>query len=133
MRFVDMLPKAKALPVRVAVLTTCFGFWFFATILFYKTTLFGIVIGAALAVIAIYLWQLRAWARKAATICIATSVFLFMCGGIFNPFFLMDYRAEHGGEFHLLRWALISLPGVAVAVWCYWVLSRRRDEFGRKA
>jgi len=43
----------------------------------------------------------------------------------------MDYHAAHGVEFHLFRWSLISLPCVAVAVWCYWVLSRSKDEFGQ--
>ena len=131
MRLFGILPQAKSLRVRVAVIVTCVSFWSFAAAVSYHgATPIGLIIAAAFVVIAIYLWRLRAWARKVATFCIATSAFLFMCGGIFNPFFLMDYHAAHGVEFDLLRWTLVCLPCITVAVWCYWVLSRNKGEFG---
>ena len=134
MRFSAVLPKTKSPYVRIAVIITCATFWSVAGAVFYHGARpIALIIAAAFVVIAIYLWRLKAWARKASTFCIATSVFLFLCGWIFNPFFLMDYRAEHGVEFDLWRWTLISLLPLAAAVWCYWVLSRRKDEFDPKA
>ena len=130
MPFSAILPRVKTLRVRVAVTVTCVSFWLFAGAIFYHgATAVGLIVAAAFAVTAIYLWRLRAWARKVATFSIATSILLFMCGGIFNPFFLMDYHAAHGLEFDLFRWSLISLPSVTVAIWCYWVLSRNKGEF----
>ena len=130
MHLFGILPQAKALRVRIAVTVTCVCFWSFAAAVFsHGAKPVGLIIAAAFVVIAIYLWRLRAWARKVATFSIATSILLFMCGGIFNPFFLMDYHAAHGLEFDLFRWSLISLPSVTVAIWCYWVLSRNKGEF----
>jgi hypothetical protein len=87
MRLFGILPQAKALRVRIAVTVTCVCFWSFAAAVFsHGAKPVGLIIAAAFVVIAIYLWRLRAWARKVATFSIATSILLFMCGGIFNPF-----------------------------------------------
>ena len=65
MPFSAILPRVKTLRVRVAVTVTCVSFWLFAGAIFYHgATAVGLIVAAAFAVTAIYLWRLRAWARR---------------------------------------------------------------------
>jgi hypothetical protein len=120
--------------VRAAVVVTCAIFWLFATVLFYlacfraRSPIFAIIVGITFAFFAIYIWQLRAWARQVARYCFAFLIFLFV-GGIYNPFYMMDYHAAHGVDPDYLIVSLLGLPCVAVAWWCLCILGKFPEEF----
>src|ERR1700737_4437441 len=56
------------------------------------------IFGAIFPVIAVYLWLLRDWARKAARFCLGLALLVFFGGMILNPFFYEDYSLAYGTE-----------------------------------
>jgi len=134
MNFAGKLPNTTVMRVRTAVVITCVIFSLLAAISFYlacfgaRSPIFALILGATFAFFTIYLWQLRAWARQAARYCIAFSILLFV-GGIYNPFYMMDYHAEHGVDPDYLVVSLIGLPCVAVGWWCLRILGKFPEEF----
>src|SRR5436190_3334302 len=117
MNFASKLPNTAVMRLRAAVVVTCAVFWLLATVLFYlacfraRSRIFDIIVSVTFALFAIYLWQLRAWARQAARYCLAFLIFLFV-GGIYNPFYMMDYHAAHGVHPDYLIVSLLGLPSV---------------------
>jgi hypothetical protein len=133
MHLSGLLPKTGVKRLRGAILVTCASFLFVAVfslycMLFRSGNLFFCLLSSTLfAVIACYLWRLRLWAMQAARFAIALLIFVFV-GGVYNPFFLMDYPVDAVDSF-LWRYTLIAAPCAAVAFWCLRVLSSLREEF----
>jgi hypothetical protein len=134
MDFTGLLPNTGVKRLRGAVIVTCVSFLSFAVFSLYCTLfrsgslIFCLLASALFAVIACYLWRLRSWARQAARFTIALLILLFV-GGIYNPFFLMDYHPADAVDSFLWRYTLIMVPCVAVALWCLRILSSFREEF----
>jgi len=134
MNFANKLPNTPVMRLRIVVVIICLVFSLFAAISFYlacfraRSPIFAVIVGSALAYFAIFLWQLRAWARQATRYCIAFLIFLFV-GGVYNPFYIMDYHAAHGVDPNYSVVSLIGLPCVAIAWWCLWILGKFPGEF----
>jgi hypothetical protein len=138
MTFAGILPKTNVRRVRAAVVITCVIFSLFAAMSFYlafraRAPLFDAILmtslGAMFAGFAIYLWRLRSWARKAARLCIAFSIFCFVSYR-YNWQYISDYRAYHGVDPDFLIVSLISFPCIGVGLWCLRTLSKFPEEFG---
>jgi hypothetical protein len=137
MTFAGIPPKTNLRRVLAAVVITCVILSLFSAISFYlafraRTPLFGAILltsfGTMFASFAIYLWQLRSWARKAARLCIALSIFFFV-GYRYNWQYISDYRACYGVDPDFLVVSLISFPCIAVGLWCLRILSKFPEEF----
>ena len=89
----------------------------------------SLLVAAALAYWAVHLWWLKPWSRKIAKFAIGVSIILEI-GGIFNPFYDMDYRAAHGGQSP--DWAALAAivgPLVVLGLWCFHLLDKYKTDF----
>lgn len=144
MTFAGILPKTNLLRVRAAVVISCVIFSLFSAISFYQgsrlaffchscSPITGTVLvcfGAMFAFIALYLWRLRRWARKAARLGIAFFMFVFV-SCTYNPFsnWIDDYRATYGVAPNYLIVGLISVSCLGVGFWCLRILGKFPEEF----
>lgn len=84
---------------------------------------------AVLSFIAAHLWMLKSWSRKVMKFVIGVSIVIGI-GGIFNPFYDMDYRAAHAGNSpDWVALAAIVGPLVALGLWCFYILDKFKAEF----
>lgn len=89
----------------------------------------NLVFGAVLSILAVSLWQLKALAKSIAKLIIILALIVSI-GGIFNPFFALDYEAIHQGESpDWLMMALAILPFVLASFWIFWVFDKYQSEF----
>src|SRR4051812_9126975 len=105
-----LLPRTHNTRLRIAIVITCLSFWAYSSAAFYHPHPVGIFLGVAFTTIAVYLWLLRDWARKAARVCLGVALILFFFGTVLNPFFYDEYSIAHKTAWPLLRWLLMSAP-----------------------
>src|SRR5947199_22804 len=114
MNFAGKLPNTTVMRLRTAVVITCVIFSLLAAISFYlacfraRSPILALILGAAFACFAIYLWQLKTWARKAARLCIAFLILSFV-GYRYSWQYMSDYHARYGVDPDYLMVSLISL------------------------
>jgi hypothetical protein len=144
MNFAGNLPTTTVMRLRTTVVITSVIFSLFAAISFYqgsclalfcrsRSPIVGAVLacfGAMFAFVAIYLWRLRRWARKAARLGIAFFMFVFV-SCTYNPFsnWIDDYRAAYGVAPNYLIVSLISVSCIGVGFWCLRILGKFPEEF----
>ncbi len=142
-RLANLLPKTSSIQLRIVIVLLASPFlvlaiWSIAVGLIQVSegniaSAATVLWGGVLLFCGIGLWRLRSWARKLAKVCIAIVVVVGILG-VFNPFFAMDYSAEHGGaqpDWKLL--VAIVAPLVALGLYCFWVLDKYEAEFGTPA
>ena len=117
MDFTGLLPNTKAASswrrnCYVRELPFVRDFLLYCALFSSGSLIFCLLTSAVFALIACYLWRLRLWARQAARITIALLILLFV-GGVYNPFFLMDYRPADGLNSLLWRYTLVTLSRVS--------------------
>lgn len=129
-----MLPNTdkKPLKMTIVILSTLFMTVSLEQIYFstlQQGNILNLVFGAVLSILAVSLWQLKALAKSIAKLIIILALIVSI-GGIFNPFFALDYEAIHQGESpDWLMMALAILPFVLASFWIFWVFDKYQSEF----
>lgn len=133
-----LLPKTASVSLRVVVATFAGSLVALAlSIVFHAVSGFlhgelkilPLFVAATLSFCGVQLWLLKPWSRKVTKFAIGALIVLEI-GGIFNPFYDMDYRAAHGGQSpDWTALAAIVGPLVVLGLWCFHVLDKFKAEF----
>lgn len=87
--------------------------------------------GICLLALASGLWRLNRLALSVTKFLIGLTTVVGI-GGVFNPFFAMDYGAANQGRAPpWLSMLAVAVPLVLVGLLVFWILDRYKDEFGR--
>lgn len=87
----------------------------------------------AMATLSIFLWRMHRLACSVAKFVLAMAI-IILIAGTFNPFFMLDYGAEHNGAFP--DWWMLAaklLPFILATLFCYGVLDKHRAQFRQRA
>lgn len=126
------LPKTDVLLLKVVVVALSIAIGSLGTraIAISDLNPLGLGIGMCFLALAIALWRLHPFALSIVKLLLGLSMALGI-GGIFNPFFDMDYRADNRGQeppwFHMIS---IAVPLVLAVLFIFWVLDKHKGEFG---
>lgn len=131
---IALLPRTDAWTLRLAVLSASIlllslgsaHLWLSATTQFSWISLFlsVVLIGTS-----VFLWKLKAWARKA-TLFVLGAVAVVVPIGIASPDFFLDYWRYYDGSLPLWLVASVSIAVVEVAIFCcMFVINKHKGTF----
>ena len=90
----------------------------------------SLIFSVVFIVTGVFLWMLRAWARKLALFILGFIVVIVPLA-IASPDFFLDFWRYYGGNLNLWVVALATIIVVVAPIfWCMYILDRYKESFG---